>query len=293
MKTKAISVTALAALLFSCGTAQKTGVMTEKQVAIREQQVKINYIQQGNGKTTLLFLHGWCIDKSYWENQISYFFKDYTVCAIDLAGFGKSKANRENWTIEEYAKDVSAFIDSLDLQNVILIGHSMSGEIILQTALNNNPRIKGLIGVDNFKFIDVEFTPEQIEQMSAFFPLLQNDFNTNAPIYAENMLFHPSTSTEVKERVKSDFANANPKTGYSSLMNLMQFSQSEASKLEELPYKLYLINSDAIPTNESGLEKHCKTGFEVQSLKRTGHYPMVEKPDEFNRLLENVLNLIE
>ncbi len=293
MKTKAMLVTALITLLFSCGTAQKTMIMTEKQVAIREKQVEINYLQQGNGKTTLLFLHGWCINNLYWENQISYFSKDYTVYAIDLAGFGKSKTNRENWTIEEYAKDVSAFIDNLDLEDVILIGHSMSGEIILQTALNNNPRIIGLVGIDNFKFIDVEFTPEQIEQMSAFFPLLQNDFKINAPIYAENMLFHPSTTTEIKERIKSDFANANPKIGYSSLMNLMQFSQNEASKLEELPYKLYLINSDAIPTNESGLEKHCKNGFDVKSINATGHYPMVEKPDEFNWLLENVLKLVE
>ncbi len=267
--------------------------MTEKQVTIREKQVEINYLQQGNGKTTLLFLHGWCINSLYWENQISYFSKDYTVYAIDIAGFGKSKANREKWTIEEYAKDVSAFIDNLDLDDVILIGHSMSGEIILQTALNNNPRIIGLVGIDNFKFIDVEFTPEQIEQMSAFFPLLQDNFRINAPIYAENMLFHPSTTNEIKERIKSDFANADPKIGYSSIMNLMQFARNESSKLEELPYKLYLINSDMTPTNESGLEKHCKNGFDVKSINATGHYPMVEKPVEFNCLLENVLKLVE
>ncbi len=293
MKTKAILATALTISLTSCVTNQTTRIMTEKQIKIREKQVEINYLQQGNGKTTLLFLHGWCINNLYWENQISYFSKDYTVYAIDLAGFGKSTANRTNWTIEEYAKDVSAFIDNMDLENVILIGHSMSGEVMLQTALNNNPRIIGLIGIDNFKFIDVVFTPEQMEQMSAFFPLLKSNFKVNAPIYAENMLFHPSTSSKIKERIKSDFANANPEIGYNSLMNILQFSQSEASKLEELPYKLHLINSDATPTNESGLDKRCKNGFVIKSINATGHYPMVEKPNEFNLLLDNVIKMIE
>lgn len=293
MKTKAILVTALTTLLLVCGIAQRTRIMAEKQLAIRENQVEINYLQQGNGKTTLLFLHGWCINNLYWENQISYFSNDYSVYAIDLAGFGKSKANRENWSIEEYAKDVAVFIDILGLENVILIGHSMSGDIILQTALSNNPRIIGLIGIDNFKLIDVEFTPEQMKEMKAFIPMLENDFKNSAPAYADMMLFHPTTSEEVKDRVKSDFADANPSIGYSSLMNFIQFSQSEASKLEELTYKLYLINSDAIPTNESGLEKHCKNGFEVKPINATGHYPMLEKPDEFNGLLENVLKLIE
>ena len=263
--------------------------MVEKQIEIRENKVKINYLQQGTGDTTLLFLHGWCLNSSYWKNQITYFSNNYSVYALDLTGFGNSISNRENWTIEEYAKDVSAFIEALDLKNVIIIGHSMSGEIMLQTALNGNANIIGLVGVDNFKFIDVEFTPEQLEQFQVFFQLLQNDFKTNAPIYADNMLFHPSTSSEIKERIKSDFASSNPEIGFSSFMNVMQFSQLVPSKLEELPYKLQLINSNAMPTNKSGLEKHCKNGFEINNIGETGHYPMLEKPTEFNQLLDSIL----
>ncbi|MTI30608.1 alpha/beta hydrolase [Xanthovirga aplysinae] len=266
--------------------------MIEKQVKIRENQVEINYLQEGHGKNTLLFLHGWCINSAYWKDQIAQFSMNHQVYALDLPGFGKSTAKRENWTIEEYAKDVSAFIEQLDLENVVLIAHSMSGDIMLETALADNPQIKGIIGIDNFKFIDVEFTPEQREQMSAFFSLLQNDFKTNAPIYAENMLFHPSTKEEIKERVKSDFANANPKTGFDSFIHMMQFFQNVPFKLENLPLKLYLINSNVMPTNETGLENRCKNGFHVETIDSTGHYPMIEKSGEFNRKLENVLDLI-
>ena len=92
---------------------------------------------------------------------------------LTCPGFGKSKAERTNWTIEEYANDVTAFIDTMNLKNVVIIGHSMAGEIMLQTALTNNPKIVGIVGVDNFKIIDVSFTPEQMKQMTDFFPMLK------------------------------------------------------------------------------------------------------------------------
>jgi pimeloyl-ACP methyl ester carboxylesterase len=276
-------------MTISCGDAQKNLKMEEHKIKIRNNQVEINYYQQGNGKTTLLFLHGWCINKTYWNNQINYFSKGYAVLTIDLPGFGKSTANRHNWTIEEYAEDMNSFIDALRLKNVVLIGHSMSGEIMIQTAMLNNPDIIGLIGIDNFKALDVEYTPEQMKQMTDFFPLLQNDFKNSAPVYADLMLFHPMTSLEIKNRIKSDFANSNAAIGYESLMNYIHFSTTEAQILEKLNFTLNLINCDYYPTNEDGLKNHCKKGYHIEMIADSGHYPMIEKPDEFNRLLEKIL----
>jgi len=269
--------------------AQTQERIAAKQITIRDKQVEINYYQQGQGNISLLFLHGWCIDGMYWKNQVEYFSKNYNVYAIDLPGFGKSKAERTNWTIEEYANDVTAFIDTMNLRNVVIIGHSMAGEIMLQTALTNNPKIVGIVGVDNFKSIDVVLTPEQMKQMTDFLPLLERDFKNSAPVYADMMLFHPTTSKEVKERVKTDFANSDPVIGYGTIMTLMQYAYTDAQRLEQLNYKLYLINSDGSPTNEIGLKNHCKNSFQVETISATGHYPMIEKPVEFNLILEKVL----
>ena len=279
----------IASLSGSVSKAQTAESMTAKQVTIRDTQVEINYYHQGQGETALLFLHGWCIDGTYWENQVEYFSDNYSVYAIDLPGFGKSKAGRTNWTVEEYANDVSAFIDTMNLKNVVIIGHSMAGEIMLQAALTNNPHIVGIVGIDNFKFIDVAFTPEQMKQMTDFFPMLQNDFKNAAPMYADMMLFHPTTSNEVKERVKSDFANCDPVIGFDAFMNQMQYASTDAQRLEQLNYKLYLINSDNFPTNVNGLKEHCKNSFQVETIAATGHYPMIEKPAEFNMILEKLL----
>lgn len=283
-------IIALTCLLNTNSKAQNQNVMNEKQMELRDGSVMINYLIEGQGETTLLFLHGWCINSSYWKNQLDYFQSDYRVCALDLPGFGNSIAQRDNWTIEEYANDVLAFMDKLNLKNVILIGHSMSGDIMLQSALMDSTRIKGLIGIDNFKVIDVEFSPEQMEQMTSFFSLLQSDFKNNVTTYADFMLFHAETKLEVKEQVKNNLSASNPTIGYNSLMNLMSYSQKEPKLLEELPYKLNLINSSGFPTNTTGLENHCKNGYNLKEIEGTGHYPMIEKSTEFNRLLEEILS---
>lgn len=191
MNRKAILFIVVASLLGSVSLAQTQKGTTAKQVILRDNQVKINFFQQGQGDTTLLFLHGWCIDGTYWKNQLDYFSKSYSVFAIDLPGFGKSKAERTQWTVEEYANDVTAFMDAMHLKNVVLIGHSMAGEIMLQIALTNNPRVVGMVGVDNFKSIDLVLSPEQLKKMNDFFPLLEKDFRNAAPLYADLMLFHP------------------------------------------------------------------------------------------------------
>lgn len=293
MNKTAFLLIAVASFLSIVSKAQTQNSMTAKQVTIRDKQVEINYLQQGRGDTALLFLHGWCINASYWEKQIDYFSKNYNVYAIDLPGFGSSKAERTNWTVEEYANDVTAFIDTMKLSNVVIIGHSMAGEIMLQTALTNKPEILGIVGVDNFKIIDVVFTPEQMKQMTDFFPILEKDFKNAAPAYADMMLFHPATTNEVKLRVKTDFANSNPDIACNSILTQMHYAYADAQRLESLNFKLFLINSDYFPTNETGLKNHCKTGFQVTTISATGHYPMIEKPDEFNRMLEEVLTSIK
>lgn len=266
----------------------------DKEYAMKVNLNKSNifYTTKGNGDTTLLFIHGWCINSSYWAGQQDYFSSKYQTIALDLPGFGKSEAERENWTIEEYSKDIIHFIEHQNLENVILIGHSMAGEIILETALTNHSAIKGIIGIDNFKMIDVQFTPQQLEEMNSFLKMIENDFKNTAPVYAERMLLSPSTDESVSNRIKSDFSNANAKVGLSSLNNFITYTMVEATKLEKLNYKLYLLNSNVIPTNIQGLENHCKNSFEVHEIEASSHYPMIENPVEFNKGLQKILNNI-
>lgn len=86
-----------------------------------DDQLPVSYVRKGNADTCLLFLHGWGINKTYWENQQEYFAPRYKTVTIDLPGFGKSGGGRSNYTIEGYARDVASVIKQMRLSNVILI----------------------------------------------------------------------------------------------------------------------------------------------------------------------------
>ena len=62
---------------------------------IANQGVKIAYTDTGNGDTTLVFVHGWGINKGYWSDQVSAFSNRYRVVPLDLPGFGQSGKNRD------------------------------------------------------------------------------------------------------------------------------------------------------------------------------------------------------
>lgn len=92
--------------------------------------VKVNYFFSDIGKDkTLVLLHGWgqCIEMMMPIGNK--FLKEYNVLAIDLPGFGKSGEPKYSWSVYEYAKCVKKIIDALELDNIIIIGHSFGGRI--------------------------------------------------------------------------------------------------------------------------------------------------------------------
>lgn len=284
--------------VISCGNVKQDNDETTSEssnvvldaIQINNNGVGINHSACGDGEITLLFVHGWCIDQSYWSNQIEAFCSDYKVVTLDLPGYGKSGSNRESWTIEEYGKDIVAVIDQLRLTNVVLIGHSMGGDIILEAA-NTNKAVIALIGIDNFKQVGIEYNDEMQAEIAGFMAMLKQNFREIAPAYAEGVLFHPSTDSLVKSRVMNDFKNADSTIAIAGLEALFEYTTKEFEQLSMLKQKIYLINSDATPTNVEGLETAGVT-YEVVDINATGHYPMIEKPDEFNHLLKQTIEKI-
>src|SRR6185503_6552015 len=199
---------------------------SEKEaVAIKNGEVSISYTMAGNGDTSIVFVHGWGISKEYWKEQIEELSSDYKVVALDLGGHGQSGHNRENWTIEEFAKDVRAVIDGLHLNNVILVGHSMGGEIILQTALSFPAKVIGFIGIDNFKQFVTSFTPQEEKQVSDFMQSLKTNFDTTATMYTRLALFPQGYSdTNSVNRVIRSIRQTDSAVAIKALESLMYFA---------------------------------------------------------------------
>ena len=103
----------------------------QEQIAISFDGIPISYRVHGNGSPALIFIHGWSCDQSYWDKQVPYFARKYKVVKIDLVGHGDSGLGRKNWTIIAFAEDVAAVVNKLDLDQCVLVGHSMGGPVIL------------------------------------------------------------------------------------------------------------------------------------------------------------------
>ncbi|RZM23353.1 MAG: alpha/beta hydrolase [Pedobacter sp.] len=68
------------------------------------------------------------MDLSYWHNQQTEFASTYQLVLLNLAGCGQSGTNRIHWTIESFARDITAIIHNEKLMKVILVAHSMGGD---------------------------------------------------------------------------------------------------------------------------------------------------------------------
>jgi sigma-B regulation protein RsbQ len=260
---------------------------------IRYSEVEIAYGIEGKGDITLLFVHGAFINQNYWAAQVGYFKHDYQVVAIDLPGHGKSGKNRTVWTIEELGNDVCNLIETLHLKNVILIGHSMGGDVILEVAVRCPTSVIGFVGVDNFKNAGSAMPAEIQTQVEPIMAMLKSDFANTSEYYARQALLSPATDQAITNRVVADYRNMDKDIGYDLIDSSFTYYERQRSLMNRLKLKMYLINVDYIPTNMELLNKYAHSGYAVIPIEGTSHYPMIEKPDNFNWLLHDVIAEIE
>lgn len=94
---------------------------------------------------TLIILHGWGRSKADWEHALNQVADGYTVITIDLPGFGQEPLIDANWGIREYTKWTIAKIESLNVADVTLLGHSFGGRVASYIATQRPLWLKSLI----------------------------------------------------------------------------------------------------------------------------------------------------
>jgi pimeloyl-ACP methyl ester carboxylesterase len=248
--------------------------------------IQIDYQVYGTGKPALVFVHGWCCDQKYWEAQVPYFAQDYTVVTIDLAGHGNSELNRKNWTIEAYGSDVRTVVNKLNLDQVILVGHSMGGSVIVEAARQMPERITALVGVDTFSNIGNQIPQERIEQMLA--GLRANFVGTMRAIVSSSM-FTPNSDKSLVEKVVADMSASPPQVGLGSAD--ANISYDPGASLEKIKAPIYCINRESTQLNIEAVKRHAPA-FKLTLMPGVGHFVMMEQPEMFNRLLKTIVESV-
>jgi pimeloyl-ACP methyl ester carboxylesterase len=168
----------------------------------------------------------------------------------------------------------------------------MSGDVILEAATRYPDKIIGVIGIDNFNQPGKEFSPEEKKEIDGFMHQLNSDYQNTIIPYAEQSLFHASTDSSVRKRVEDDILNCNRRASIEAMKAIIDYAPKETEKLGQLKLRLNLLNSDANKTDTASLAKATGGSFQVFPIHATGHYPMIEKPDDFNRILLKILDSI-
>jgi pimeloyl-ACP methyl ester carboxylesterase len=244
---------------------------------------------QGKGDIALVFIHGWCCDRSYWKKQIPYFAAKYQVVTIDLAGHGDSGTNRSAWTMKAFGEDVTAVVKKLGLKKVILIGHSMGGAVIAEAARLIPQQVIGLVGVDIFHNVELKYSPEQIKLILA---PVRADFVKDTQNAVRNFMFTPNSDPQLVKKIADDMSSAPAKIGVATFEEYLKHDLLSTLKAVQAP--THCINSNRfLPTNIEAGRRHFHS-FKVKLMANVGHFNMIEDPETFNHLLdETVKELIQ
>lgn len=250
--------------------------------ATSEDGLSVAYSTRGGGATTLVFIHGWSCDRTYWSEQISDLAQDYRVVTLDLGGHGDSGQNREQWTFTSLAEDIRAVVEHLDLDRVVLIGHSMGGPVSLEAAAMLEERVVGVIGVDALHDVSFEYPSEVWQQLLASY---DQDFKGTCGEMVRSM-FTATAEPALMEQIEGDMCSAPPAIAVALLRRFENFDFSAAMAAVQAP--ITVINSAVHPTNIA-INREVSPHFEAVIMEQVGHFLMMEKPEEFNRHLREVL----
>jgi pimeloyl-ACP methyl ester carboxylesterase len=250
--------------------------------------VEISYTVQGQGTPALVFVHGWSCDKTYWREQVPEFSKKFKVVTIDLGGHGKSGLNRDNFTIGSFGDDVAAVVNGLELDKVILIGHSMGGSVIIDAATKLPGKVEALIGIDTYEQLnDTTLTSEMMQKLLAPF---RADFKNSTMAFVKSMF--PATADSVLvETIAMDMSSAPENVAIQAFTSMFDYDKKAKWVLKDLQLPVYAVSTDFWPTDVEGNRKYTKS-FEVKLMKGYGHFLMLENPEMFNRLLGETVDEI-
>ena len=109
---------------------------------------RLHYLDSGEGRPALLFIHGWCGDVRHWEPQARAFRGRHRVVRVDRRGDGRSQAPARGYLPREQADDIATLVRSLRIRRVVAIGHAGGAPATLELAGRHPGLVSALVVVD-------------------------------------------------------------------------------------------------------------------------------------------------
>lgn len=246
--------------------------------------IKINFIKQGQGKN-ILILPGWGTQIDVYKVLIDNLSKYRTVFCLDMPGCGKSQEPKESWNTNDYVDFINQFIESQNIQELDLIGHSNGGRIIIKFMNQEDLKVKvnkiiliGSAGIVHKKKISKKI---KIKIFKLGKKILQ---------------FEP-----IKRAFPNTIENYQNKFGSADYKNATQIMRETLVKLvnEDLSKLLPNIkvptlliwgkNDTATPIEDGKLMEQLIPDAGLVGIEECSHYVFLERPEYVNLIINTFL----
>ncbi len=233
------------------------------------------YIEEGNGPV-LLLLHGLFGALSNWNDVIRHFSSSYRIVIPLMPIYTLPLLNTNVKALSEFVYD---FISFKGYKDITLVGNSLGGHVTLVYVKKHPQNIKAMVLTGSSGLYE--------NAMGGTFPK-REDYNFIKQ-KVEYTFYDPKTAT--KELVDEVFEIVNDKGKLIRILSLaksaIRHNMSDDLKYMNIPTCLIWGKNDTVTPPEVAEEFHrLLPKSDLFFIEKCGHAPMMEQPDDFNRILE-------
>lgn len=237
------------------------------------------YVNDGGGKEGIpvVLLHSFGGDSSHWSSQMDHLRHERRALAMDLRGHGKSATPRDgDYSVDGFVKDLEVVVDKLGIKRFVLVGHSMGGSIAAKYAGLHPDRVAGLVLVG---------APGRIpaEQSKQIMGAIEANYDATMKQYWEKLV--AGAQPHVRTQVLAQMDKV-PKNDSLAIMRAL-FADDPLASLDR--YKgptLIVYTSQGNTPNDL---QNVRPNLPKREITGTSHWPHLDKPKEFDAVLDDFL----
>ncbi len=242
--------------------------------------MRLGYQRAGEGDPAIVFIHGWCCDRSHFAPEFDHFAARHAALSLDLRGHGESDRPEPGprvYRVEAFADDALLVADAAGFERPIVVGHSLGGLVALACAARPD-RVRAAILVNPALTLAVKTRTFFARSLAA----ISNDVDGRwrAAFAARIML-----STDTVRRAEILASVSTTPAGIASAVWQAMEQFDGAAALARVRVPLLAILSDDV---EGDLRVHCPTAT-VGRTVGAGHFNQLEVPDQINAMIERFL----
>jgi len=246
--------------------------------------LKVNYIDEGSGDV-VVFLQGWGTNLDIYKKLINKLSSTNRIIALNFPGFGNAPEPPSAWDVNDYTEFTIEFIEKLKLDNIVLMGHSFGGRVIIRLMNKEKRKFK----VNKIVLLDSAGIKSKV---TAKKKLKQTWFKVCKRAVGSKIgkkLF-PGAVDRMKNKYGSaDYRKASP---LMKQVLVKTVSEDLTDMLPNIDVPTLLVWGDmdtATPISHAKImeEKIPDSGLVI--LKNTGHYSFLEDFYTFSRVIDSFL----